>query len=768
MSIFNKVTKTFQWGQHKVTMETGEIARQSTGAVLLDMEGTVVLATVVAKTEGKAGQDFFPLTVDYLEKTYAAGKIPGSFFKREGRPSEFETLTSRLIDRPIRPLFPEGFFNEVHVVVHTLSLNPEVDADIAALIAVSAALSVSGIPFSGPIGAARVGYVNGEYVLNPGQTARKDSIMDLVVAGTEAAVLMVESEAQQLSEEIMLGAVVFGHEQGNIAINAIHDLVRDAGKPVWDWKAPAKNEPLIAKVQALAGEKLAAAYQIRNKQARTQACRSAYSEVMAALKAGGEVFDAVAVEGMLFDIEAKIVRSQILAGEPRIDGRDTRTVRAIEIRNGVLPRTHGSALFTRGETQALVVTTLGTERDAQRIDALAGEYEDRFMLHYNMPPFATGETGRVGTPKRREIGHGRLAKRALIACLPSKEEFPYTMRVVSEITESNGSSSMASVCGGCLSLMDAGVPMKAHVAGIAMGLIKEENRFAVLTDILGDEDHLGDMDFKVAGTTNGITALQMDIKIQGITKEIMQVALAQAKEARMHILEKMQSAMGEAKTDVSSFAPKLFTMKINPEKIRDVIGKGGAVIRALTEETGCQINIDEDGTITIAATEASKADEAKRRIEQITAEVEIGKIYEGPITKLLDFGALVNLLPGKDGLLHISQIAHERVEKVSDYLSEGQIVKVKVMETDEKGRIKLSMKALLDRPAGMENDRPQGDRPYNDRPQHSRGPREDRGHREDRAPREDRGPREDRAPREERQPQQQAAQNAAPQGSDNA
>ena len=698
MSIFNKVTKTFQWGPHKVVMETGEIARQSTGAVLLDMEGTVVLATVVAKTEGKAGQDFFPLTVDYLEKTYAAGKIPGSFFKREGRPSEFETLTSRLIDRPIRPLFPEGFFNEVHVVVHTLSLNPEVDADIAALIAVSAALSVSGIPFSGPIGAARVGYVNGEYVLNPGQTARKDSIMDLVVAGTEAAVLMVESEAKQLSEEIMLGAVVFGHEQGNIAVNAIHDLVRDAGKPVWDWKAPAKNEPLIAKVQALAGEKLAAAYQIRNKQARTQACRSAYSEVMAALKAGGEVFDAVAVEGMLFDIEAKIVRSQILAGEPRIDGRDTRTVRAIEIRNGVLPRTHGSALFTRGETQALVVTTLGTERDAQRIDALAGEYEDRFMLHYNMPPFATGETGRVGTPKRREIGHGRLAKRALAACLPSKEEFPYTMRVVSEITESNGSSSMASVCGGCLSLMDAGVPMKAHVAGIAMGLIKDGGRFAVLTDILGDEDHLGDMDFKVAGTTNGITALQMDIKIQGITKEIMQVALAQAKEARMHILGKMQEAMGEAKTEVSNFAPKLYTMKINPEKIRDVIGKGGAVIRALTEETGCQINIEEDGTITIAATDGAKAEEAKRRIQQITAEVEIGKVYEGPITKILDFGALVNLLPGKDGLLHISQIAHERVEKVSDYLTEGQIIKVKVMETDEKGRIKLSMKALLDRP----------------------------------------------------------------------
>jgi polyribonucleotide nucleotidyltransferase len=698
MTMFKKVSKTFQWGQHTVTMETGEIARQSSGAVLLDMDGTVVLATVVGKTEGKAGQDFFPLTVDYLEKSYAAGKIPGSFFKREGRPSEFETLTSRLIDRPIRPLFPEGFFNEVHVVVHTVSLNPEVDADIAALIAVSAALSVSGIPFSGPIGAARVGYVNGEYVLNPGKTARLGSIMDLVVAGTESAVLMVESEAQQLSEEIMLGAVVFGHEQGNIAINAIHDLVRDAGKPVWDWKAPAKDEPLIAKIDVLAKDKLAAAYQIRNKQARTQACRTAYSEVMAALKAEGAEFDKVAIEGLLFEIEAKIVRSQILAGEPRIDGRDTRTVRAIEIRNSVLPRTHGSALFTRGETQALVVTTLGTERDAQRIDALSGDFEDNFMLHYNMPPFATGETGRVGTPKRREIGHGRLAKRALVAVLPSKEEFPYTMRVVSEITESNGSSSMASVCGGCLSLMDAGVPLKAHVAGIAMGLIKDGNRFAVLTDILGDEDHLGDMDFKVAGTTNGITALQMDIKIQGITKEIMQVALAQAKEARIHILGKMQEAMGEAKTEVSNFAPKLYTMKINPEKIRDVIGKGGAVIRALTEETGCQININEDGTITIAATDGAKADEAKRRIEQITAEVEIGKIYEGPVTKILDFGALINLLPGKDGLLHISQIAHERVEKVTDYLKEGQIVKVKVMETDEKGRVKLSMKALIDRP----------------------------------------------------------------------
>ena len=699
MSIFNKVTKTFQWGQHTVKMETGEIARQASGAVLLDMDGTVVLATVVASKSAKPGQDFFPLTVDYIEKTYAAGKIPGSFFKREAKPSELETLTSRLIDRPIRPLFPEGFFNEVHVVVHTVSLNPEVDADIAALIAVSAALGVSGIPFNGPIGAARVGYINGQYVLNPGQTQCKDSQMDLVVAGTEAAVLMVESEAQQLSEEVMLGAVVFGHEQGNIAINAIHELVRDAGKPVWDWVAAPKDEPLIAKVVALGEEKLRAAYQIRNKQSRTQACREAYAAVMDGLKAQAVEFDAVKVEGMLFDIEARIVRSQILAGEPRIDGRDTRTVRPIEIRNSVLPRTHGSALFTRGETQALVITTLGTERDAQRIDALAGEFEDRFMFHYNMPPFATGEVGRMGSTKRREIGHGRLAKRALVAVLPTKEEFPYTLRVVSEITESNGSSSMASVCGGCLSLMDAGVPMKAHVAGIAMGLIKEDNRFAVLTDILGDEDHLGDMDFKVAGTTNGITALQMDIKIQGITKEIMQVALAQAKEARMHILGKMQDAMGEAKTEVSDFAPKLYTMKINPEKIRDVIGKGGAVIRALTEETGCQINIEEDGTITIASTEGAKADEAKRRIQEITAEVEIGKIYEGPITKILDFGALVNLLPGKDGLLHISQISHERIGKVTDVLAEGQIVRVKVLETDEKGRVKLSMKALTERPA---------------------------------------------------------------------
>ncbi len=737
MSMFKKVTKTFQWGQHTVTLETGEIARQSTGAVMVSMNDTVVLATVVAKNEVKAGQDFFPLTVDYIEKTYAAGKIPGSFFKREGRPSELETLTSRLIDRPLRPLFPEGFLNEVQVVVHVLSLNSEVQADIAALIGSSAAMAISGLPFNGPVGAARVGYINGEYVLNPGQTQLLGSKMDLVVAGTEAAVLMVESEADQLSEEIMLGAVVFGHEQSKIAINAINELVRDAGKADWPWAAPAKDEAFIAKVTELAEGPLRAAYQIRSKQARTQACRSATSDVMAALKAEGAAFDKVAVEGLLFEIEARIVRSQILAGEPRIDGRDTRTVRAIEIRNSVLPRTHGSSLFTRGETQALVAVTLGTERDAQRIDALAGEFTDNFMLHYNMPPFATGETGRVGSPKRREIGHGRLAKRALIAVLPTKEDFPYTIRVVSEITESNGSSSMASVCGGCLSMLDAGVPLKAHVAGIAMGLIKEGNRFAVLTDILGDEDHLGDMDFKVAGTNGGITALQMDIKIQGITKEIMQVALAQAKEARLHILDKMVEAVGGAKTEVSQFAPRLYTMKINPEKIRDIIGKGGATIRALTEETGCTIDIGEDGTITIASTDADKAENAKKRIAEITAEAEIGKVYEGPITKILDFGALVNILPGKDGLLHISQIAHQRVENVTDFLHEGQIVKVKVMETDEKGRIKLSMKALIERPEGMPEERfePRGDRP----------PRRDRDDRPPRRDRDDR-PRREAAP----------------------
>lgn len=697
--MFNKVTKTFQYGQHQVTLETGEIARQASGAVLVSIEDTVVLATVVARKDAKPGQDFFPLTVDYVEKTYAAGRIPGGFFKREGRPSEKETLTSRLIDRPIRPLFPEGYLNEVQLIIHVLSVNPEIDPDIAAMIGASAALSVAGLPFNGPVGAARVGYIGGQYVLNPTTSQLVGSQMNLVVAGTELAVLMVESEAQQLSEEIMLGAVMFGHEQMKAVIDAIHELVRDGGKPEVQWAPAAKNESLIAAVTAVADPLLRAAYQIKEKQARTAKIKEATASVSVALAeqaaARGEAApDASEVGNMLFDLEAKIVRSQILDGEPRIDGRDTRTVRPISIRTSVLPRTHGSALFTRGETQALVVATLGTARDEQKIDALMGEYADRFMLHYNMPPFATGETGRVGTPKRREIGHGRLAKRALLAALPAPEDFSYSVRLVSEITESNGSSSMASVCGGCLALMDAGVPMKAHVAGIAMGLIKEGNKFAVLTDILGDEDHLGDMDFKVAGTAEGITALQMDIKIQGITREIMQVALAQAKEGRIHILGKMQEAVPHgSKTELSDFAPRLITVKINPEKIRDVIGKGGAVIRALTEETGTQIDISDEGIVTIASVDAAAGQEAKRRIVELTAEVEVGKVYEGTVLKLLDFGAIVQVMPGKDGLLHISQIANERVNAVADYLKEGQQVKVKVLETDDRGRLKLSMKA---------------------------------------------------------------------------
>ncbi len=699
--MFNKVTKTFQYGQHTVTLETGEIARQASGAVLVSIEDTVVLATVVAKKDAKPGQDFFPLTVDYLEKTYAAGRIPGGFFKREGRPSEKETLTSRLIDRPIRPLFPEGYLNEVQVIVHVLSVNPEIDPDIAAMIGASAAICVSGIPFSGPVGAARVGYIDGQYVLNPTATQLKTSAMDLVVAGTESAVLMVESEAQQLSEEVMLGAVVYGHTQMKAVIDAIHDLVRDGGKPEVQWAPAAKNEPLIAAVTAVAEPLLRAAYQTKEKQARTDQLKAASAAVSAALAeqaaaAGAAAPDSGDVGNIMFDLESKIVRSQILDGEPRIDGRDTRTVRPITIRTGVLPRTHGTALFTRGETQALVIATLGTSRDEQKIDALMGEYSDRFMLHYNMPPFATGETGRVGTPKRREIGHGRLAKRALQAALPSPEDFSYSVRLVSEITESNGSSSMASVCGGCLALMDAGVPMKAHVAGIAMGLIKDGNKFAVLTDILGDEDHLGDMDFKVAGTAEGITALQMDIKIQGITKEIMQVALAQAKEGRDHILGEMQKAVPVGKVELSDFAPRLITVKINPEKIRDVIGKGGAVIRALTEETGTQIDISDEGVVTIASVDAAAGQEAKRRIEELTAEVEVGKIYEGTVLKLLDFGAIVQIMPGKDGLLHISQIANERVNAVADYLKEGQQVRVKVLETDDRGRFKLSMKAAAE------------------------------------------------------------------------
>ena len=691
--MFNKITKTFQYGQHQVTLETGEIARQASGAVLVSMEDTVILATVVAKKDAKPGQDFFPLTVDYLEKSYAAGRIPGGFFKREGRPSEKETLTSRLIDLPIRPLFPEGYLNEVQVVIHVLSVNPEIDPDIPSMIGASAALCVSGIPFDGPLGAARVGYINGDYVLNPNQSQLKDSAMDLVVAGTEAAVLMVESDAKELSEEIMLGGVVFGHTQMRVVIDAIHELVEQGGKPLVEWAPAAKNEALISTVTTVAEPLLRAAYQIKEKQARTQQLKAATATVQAAL-AEQEV-DSVELGNILFELEAKIVRSQILEGEPRIDGRDTRTVRPITIRTSVLPRTHGTALFTRGETQALVIATLGTARDEQKIDALMGEYSDRFMLHYNMPPFATGETGRVGSPKRREIGHGRLAKRALVAVLPDVADFSYSMRLVSEITESNGSSSMASVCGGCLALMDAGVPIKAHVAGIAMGLIKDGNKFAVLTDILGDEDHLGDMDFKVAGTANGITALQMDIKIQGITKEIMQVALAQAKEGRLHILEKMQAAVPHGKIELSDFAPRLITIKINPEKIRDVIGKGGAVIRALTEETGTQIDISDEGVVTIASVDAAAGQEAKRRIEEITAEVEVGKIYEGTVLKLLDFGAIVQVLPGKDGLLHISQIANERVNAVSDYLKEGQQVRVKVLETDDRGRLKLSMKAAV-------------------------------------------------------------------------
>jgi len=688
--------KTLSYGKHQLTLETGEIARQASGAVMVSLGDTVVLVTVVGRKDAKPDQDFFPLTVDYQERTYAAGKIPGSFFKREGRPSEKEILTSRLIDRPLRPLFPESFYNEVQIVATVMSSDPQIDSDIPSMIGASAALAISGIPFDGPIGAARVGYLNGQYVLNPTKDELVESQMDLVVAGTSKAVLMVESEAQQLSEEVMLGAVVYGHDQMQTVINAIIEMANEVGQDDWDWTPAAKNEALIARIGALAEADLKAAYAVREKQARTHqvdAIRAKVSEALATPE-----FENVSRNeiGELFSaLEAKIVRGQILSGEPRIDGLDTRTVRPITIRTGVLPRTHGSVLFTRGETQAVVVATLGSMRDAQTIDALQGEYSDRFMLHYNFPPYSTGETGRVGTPKRREIGHGRLAKRALVAVLPSEEECGYAIRVVSEITESNGSSSMASVCGGCLSLMDAGVPLKDHVAGIAMGLIKDGGRFAVLTDILGDEDHLGDMDFKVAGSDKGITALQMDIKINGITKEIMQVALSQAKEGRLHILGIMKQAMPSVRPEVSDFAPRMIKMKINPEKIRDVIGKGGAVIRALTEETGTTIDIDDEGNITIACVSGDAGELAKKRIEDIVAEVEVGKVYEGPVVKLLDFGALVNILPGKDGLLHISQISHERIAAVSDHLKEGQIVKVKVLEVDDKGRMRLSMKALL-------------------------------------------------------------------------
>jgi polyribonucleotide nucleotidyltransferase len=702
--MFNKVMKSIQYGDHTLTLETGEIARQADASVVVSYGDTVVMVNVTSRREVKEGQDFFPLTVDYMEKTYAAGKIPGSFFKREGRPSEKETLTSRLIDRPMRPLFPEAFYNEVQVVATVLSSDPEIDADIPAIIGASAAMSLSGIPFYGPLGAARVGYIDGEYILNPSKTQMEATQLDLVVAATETAVMMVESEAKELSEEVMLGAVTFGHEAMQAVIKMISELAEEAGKDAWDWTAPEPNAAIIAKVAEIAEADVNAAFQIKAKGERSAKLEEIKNRVMAALiTEQTSTTEANEIKGEFFNLEAKVVRSQILNGEPRIDGRDTRTVRPISIRTGVLPRTHGSALFTRGETQALVVATLGTGRDEQKVDALQGEYADNFMLHYNFPPYATGETGRVGTPKRREIGHGRLAKRALVGALPSKEDFDYTMRVVSEITESNGSSSMASVCGGCLALMDAGVPMKAPVAGIAMGLIKEGNRVAVLTDILGDEDHLGDMDFKVAGTSNGITALQMDIKITGITAQIMQAALAQAKEGREHILGIMADAMANASTEMSQFAPRIITLKINPDKIRDVIGKGGAVIQAMTKETNTSIDIDEDGTVKIACTSAEEGEEAKRRIEAITADVEVGQIYEGPVVKLLDFGAVVSLLPGKDGLVHISQIAHQRVNAVSDFVKEGDIVKVKVVEIDAKGKVRLSMKALIEEPAKAES-----------------------------------------------------------------
>ncbi|MCP1660255.1 polyribonucleotide nucleotidyltransferase [Neisseria perflava] len=699
--MFNKHVKSFQYGDQTVTLETGEIARQAAGAVKVSMGDTVVLVAVTANKDVKEGQDFFPLTVDYLERTYAAGKIPGGFFKREGKQSEKEILTSRLIDRPIRPLFPEGFYHDIQIVAMVVSVDPEIDSDIPAMLGASAALVLSGVPFAGPIGAARVGYVNGQYVLNPTKAQLAESQLDLVVAGTEKAVLMVESEADILPEDVMLGAVVYGHDQMQAAIKAINEFADEVNPEVWDWKAPETNEELVAKVREIAGAAIAEAFKIRQKQARSAKLDEAWAAVKEALiNEETDTLTANEIKGIFKHLEADVVRGQILDGQPRIDGRDTRTVRPLNIQTGVLPRTHGSALFTRGETQALAVATLGTSRDEQIIDALSGEYTDRFMLHYNFPPYSTGECGRMGAPKRREIGHGRLAKRALLAVLPAPEDFSYTMRVVSEITESNGSSSMASVCGGCLSLLNAGVPLKAHVAGIAMGLIMDNNKFAVLTDILGDEDHLGDMDFKVAGTTEGVTALQMDIKIQGITKDIMQIALAQAKEARLHILAQMQQAVSGPQ-ELSAHAPRLFTMKINQDKIREVIGKGGETIRSITAETGTEINIAEDGTITIAATTQEAGDAAKARIEQITAEVEVGKVYEGTVVKILDnnVGAIVSVMPGKDGLVHISQIAHERVKNVSDYLQVGQTVKVKALEVDDRGRVRLSIKALLEAPA---------------------------------------------------------------------
>ena len=690
----NPIVKQFKYGQHTVTLETGAIARQATAAVMASMDDTTVFVTVVAKKDVKEGQDFFPLTVNYQERTYAAGKIPGGFFKREGRPSEGETLIARLIDRPIRPLFPEGFFNEIQVVATVVSVNPQISPDLVAMIGASAALTLSGVPFNGPIGAARVGFIDNQFVLNPTMAEQKQSRLDLVVAGTDKAVLMVESEADILTEEQMLAAVVFGHQQQQVVIEAIKEFAKEAGKPRWDWVAPQPNTDLINKVKAIAETRLGDAYRITEKQARYEQIDAIKADVIAQITAEDEEISEGKIVDIFTALESQIVRGRIIAGEPRIDGRTVDTVRALDICTGVLPRTHGSAIFTRGETQALAVATLGTERDAQIIDELTGERQDHFLFHYNFPPYSVGETGMIGSPKRREIGHGRLAKRGVAAVMPSLAEFPYVVRVVSEITESNGSSSMASVCGASLALMDAGVPIKAAVAGIAMGLVKEEEKFVVLSDILGDEDHLGDMDFKVAGTREGVTALQMDIKIEGITPEIMQIALNQAKGARMHILGVMEQAIPAPRADISDYAPRIHTMKIDPKKIKDVIGKGGATIRALTEETGTSIDIDDDGTVKIAAVDSSAAKNVMARIEEIVAEVEAGAIYKGKVTRLADFGAFVAIVGNKEGLVHISQIAEERVEKVSDYLQVGQEVTVKVVEIDRQGRIRLTMKDL--------------------------------------------------------------------------
>ncbi|MBT8092553.1 MAG: polyribonucleotide nucleotidyltransferase [Gammaproteobacteria bacterium] len=688
-------TKTFQYGEHKVTIDTGAVARQADGAVVVDMAETTVLVTAVGRKTADPGRDFFPLTVNYQEKTYAAGKIPGGFFKREGRPSEKEVLTCRLIDRPVRPLFPKGFTNEVQIIATVMSLNPDVDPDIPALIGASAALAISGMPFAGPIAAAKVGYKNGEYILNPGVAAVADSDLELVVAGTRDAVLMVESEATGLSEEVMLGAVMFGHEQLQTAIDSINELAAEVGKPAWDWQAPPADDDLAAAAAAAAESALADAYRITDKQERQAAVGEVKSAATEALAGRDDArWSAEEVKGALSKLEKTIVRQRVIRGEPRIDGRDQSTVRPIDVQVGVLPRAHGSAIFTRGETQAIVVATLGTGRDAQIIDAIEGERKEPFMLHYNFPPYCVGETGFVGSPKRREIGHGKLARRGIQAVMPNMDEFGYVIRVVSEITESNGSSSMASVCGTSLALMDAGVPVKAPVAGVAMGLVKEGDEFAVLTDILGDEDHLGDMDFKVAGTESGVTALQMDIKIQGITREIMSKALDQARHARLHILGEMNQVIREPREQMSEWAPTIMTMKIDPDKIRDVIGKGGAVIRAITEETGASVDIDNDGTIRIASVDGASGKEARRRIELITADVEVGRIYEGKVARLMDFGAFVTILPGKDGLVHISQISNERVEKVSDKLAEGDVVRVKVLEVDRQGRVRLSMKEV--------------------------------------------------------------------------